>query len=181
VIRRWRRLDEPGLEVLHMTKSKESIRVTAELVHAGRNPFGLRYSWTLSEDWRTALLRLELRSGSEDRDIEFERIGEASWRVDGRSRPDLDGCVEIDLSATPFCNTLAIHRLKHKPGEITVLYVALPDLSLTPSRQRYEHLESDRWRYVDLGVAKGFSADLDFDLDGLIIRYEGLFETVDVV
>jgi hypothetical protein len=93
-------------------------------------------------------------------------------------RADLDGCAEIDVSATPFCNGLALRHLGEKPGELTALFVRAPDLTVQPSRQCYERLENG-WCYVDLGVAKGFTAVLTFD-DHLIVRdYEGLFETLD--
>ena len=46
------------------------------------------------------------------------------------------------------------------------------------SRQRYDRVGPNRVRFVDLGVAAGFEADLDLDDDGLVLRYEGLFERV---
>jgi uncharacterized protein len=58
------------------------------------------------------------------------------------------------------------------------LYVDASDLSVQPSRQRYERLGERQWRYVDLGVAKGFKAVLDFDEDGIVTTYEGLFERI---
>ena len=82
------------------------------------------------------------------------------------------------MSATPFCNSLAMRLLKGS-GELTALYVNLPSLQLLPSRQRYEALEGYRWRYVDLGVANGFEARLKVDQDGFVIDYDGLFEALD--
>lgn len=92
-------------------------------------------------------------------------------RLEGQLRPDLEGCDEIDVSATPFCNSLAIRRLEHRSGELTTVYVDPPKLIATPSRQRYEALSARRWRYVDLGVATGFEAVLDLDEDGLVRRF----------
>lgn len=47
---------------------------------------------------------------------------------------------------------------------------------MTPSRQRYERISDRNWRYHDLGVASGFSADLQLDEDKLVKTYAGLFE-----
>jgi uncharacterized protein len=179
MFRRWRRLDEPGLELLHLVQEQDSIFVSSTLVHAGAEPFGVRYMWMLDSDWRTKSLRLELSSERKDQALLIERMGETSWRIDGQPRPDLDGCVEVDVSATPFCNGLAIRRLGNQTREMTALYVALPELTVEPSLQRYEFHSPGRWRYVDLGAAKGFTAMLDLDADGLVAHYEGLFEAIE--
>lgn len=177
MIRRWRRLDEPGLEVCRLRPVHDGVLVTASLVHAGAAPFGLDYRWQLDGSWRTRSLHIDLAAEAV-RSLSIERAGDTAWRVDGVARPDLDGCAELDLSATPFCNTLAIRMMAGRSGALTVAYVAAPELTVTPSRQRYEAIGPDRWRYVDLGVAKGFEALIAVDGDGLVSGYEGLFEAL---
>lgn len=164
----WRRLDEPGLEVFQLTPTASGFLATSVLVHAGKE---LRYRWTLDAHWRTSSVRLDLAT----RSVQIERTGDTTWRVDGQP---LNGCDELDLSATPFCNALAIRRMGGKSGELTAAYIDAATLSVTPSRQRYELIAENRWRYVDLGVAKGFEATLDLDADGLVTHYEGLFELI---
>lgn len=173
----WRRLDGPGLEVLRLMREGSDWIASSCLAFGGKPPFGLRYTWTLDAEWRTRKLHLEV-IGATDRVMTFERMGTATWRVDGFERPDLDGCDELDVSATPFCNGLAIRRLGGADGEMTALYVLVPDLSIEPSRQRYERRGDRTWRYIDLGAVKGFEADLELDDTGLVRRYEGLFEAL---
>ncbi|MBN8943921.1 MAG: putative glycolipid-binding domain-containing protein [Rhizobiales bacterium] len=177
MIRRWRRLDEPGLELCRLVPTDDGLRVTSSLVHAGAEPFGLHYRWFVDRDWRTRSLYLDLEAGTR-RSLAIERQGAGRWLVDGVLRADLDGCDEPDLSATPFCNTLAIRLMAGRTGELTTAYVAAPELTVTPSRQRYEAIGPGRWRYVDLGVAKGFEAVIAIDGDGLVSGYEGLFEAL---
>jgi uncharacterized protein len=177
MIKRWRRLDEWGLEVLRLKTGTEGVEVRSSVLHAGQQPFDLRYEWMLDETWRTRALSLHLRT-DDDRSMTIERAGPAAWRIDATRRADLDGCDEIDVSATPFCNSLAIRHLQRRSGELTTAYVDVPAFSVTPSRQRYERLGPDRWRYVDLGAVAGFQAVLDLDKDGLVHRYEGLFEAL---
>ncbi len=172
---RWRGLDGPGLEVLRLTRGGDGIGARSALVHAGPRPFALEYEWDLDAGWRTRSLRLRV---TEDhvRESVIERAGDARWRVNGLPRPDLDGCEEVDLSPTPFCNTLALRRLDPRPGEpgtLTALYLALPDLDPTPSAQRYEWMG-----FVDLGANPGFRARLAVDADRLVLTYEGLFERI---
>ena len=175
---RWRRLDIPGLEILWTAPYADGIRVVSELVAAGPGAFGASYEWHLDRAWRTNRLRITVVQPAR-RVLTIERRGQAAWSVNGVPRPDLDGCDEVDVSATPFCNSLAIRRLEHATGELTVAYVALPELTVVPSRQRYEAVSPRRWRYVDLGVARGFTAMLDLNDDDLVVRYEGLFEAIE--
>ena len=173
--RKWRRLDEPGLERLQIVPEHGGVRAVSTLVHAGADPFGLTYDWRLDEQGRTRSLELHLQH-LQRRSMFIERMAHG-WHIDGEPRADLAACEEIDLSATPLCNSLAIQRL-NGTGEITALYVDLPSLETLASRQRYERLAESRWRYIDLGIAEGFEAEIEFASDGLVDRYEGLFEAI---
>lgn len=176
MMRKWRRLDEPGLEVLRVTPEADGFRAASTVVYAGAEAFGASYVWLLDRDWRTRRLDLRLSSPTL-REMRIQRAP-GGWLIDGRKDPALAACDEIDLSATPFCNSLAIRLLKGT-GELTALYVNLPSLQLLPSRQRYEALGANRWRYVDLGVARGFEAELSIDRDNFVVAYQGLFEALD--
>lgn len=173
----WRRLNSAGLEMLQLTRVGGGIEAHAAIIDAGEGQFWLQAVWRLEADWRSRSLELTQMKHGEMRALRVVR-GARGWMVDEELRPDLEDCVEIDVSATPFCNGLALHALGHKSGELTALYVDAADLSVQPSRQRYERLGDRRWRYVDLGVADGFEAVLEFDEDGIVERYEGLFERV---
>lgn len=173
----WRRIDFPGLEILHLAKDANGVEAHATIIDAGEGQFSLQAVWKLDANWRSRSLELTQNSAAGVKTLRIER-GQRGWLVDERPRPDLAECLEVDVSATPFCNGLALHGLGRRPGELTALYVDASDLSVQPSRQAYEQLGDRQWRYVDLGVAKGFTAILDFDADGLVTKYEGLFERV---
>jgi uncharacterized protein len=175
MMKRWRRLDDPGLEILRVEENAHGIEVTSNLTFGGEPSFALSYEWSLDANWRTRTLMLEV-AGPTHRVVKIERRGHTSWSVDGAAREDLDGCHEVDVSATPFCNALAIRRLGGQSGEITALYVSVPELSIESSCQRYERRDDRHWRYIDLGAVKGFEADLELDEDRFVRRYQGLFE-----
>lgn len=177
-VRRWRRLDHAGLEILHWREHEHGIEAVSTIIDAGPDPFALHYTWNLDQDWRTRDIVL-LRSDGDDRTLRVERTGDTAWRVNGEPRPDLDGCLEIDISATPLCNSLAIRALGREDGALTALYIdALNDLNLRPSAQRYERLGPRKFRYVDMGVVEGFEAVLELDSEGLVLSYEDLFEAL---
>ena len=175
ILRRWRRVDEPGLELVALSRSASGLSVRSTLIHAGADSFGLRYRWELDLSWRTRTLRID-RTDAVENSLLIERTDDASWRVDGEVRADLAGCHEVDLSATPFRNSLAIRQIGEADGELLALFVDAPALTCRPSRQRYERLGPRAWRYVDKGVSDGFTARLDLDEQGLVAKYEHLFE-----
>jgi hypothetical protein len=174
MLRCWRRLDQPGLEFARIEPSAGGICVASTLIDGGASPFSLHYHWSLDPEWRTRSLRIDW-SNEHDRTLVIEREGEADWKIDGQPAPHLAGCVELDLSATPFCNGLAIRRLR-RSGDLRTAWINAADLSIAASRQRYEKLDARNWRYIDMGVARGFEAGLHLDADGHVERYEGLFE-----
>ena len=51
-------------------------------------------------------------------------------------------------------------------------------MTVERSRQRYDRLDTNRLRFVDLGLSAGFEAELEVDDQGLVLRYEHLFERV---
>lgn len=178
MFRAWRRVDYPGVETLRLSQAADGWRARSVIVDGGEAPFGLTADWRLDTLWRSVRLRLDVMDAGGERNLEIERAGPEAWIINGEARPDLDGCGEVDVSATPLCNALAIRRLGDAGGELTALYVLAPLRSVEPSRQRYEPLGPGRWRYVDLGAAKGFTAVLQLDSDGLVRSYEHLFEAI---
>ena len=117
MFRRWRRIDQVGLELARIDIEKHGVTVASTLVDGSGHPFSLRYIWTLTPQWRTRTLRIEHMNG-DDRWLTIDRVGDSSWRLDNKPAPHLEGCTELDLSATPFCNTLAM-RLLGRDGALT--------------------------------------------------------------
>ena len=168
------------IELLGVEVTRDKVRARGEIIDAGEQPFALTNDWVLDSAWQSRRLHLHLRS-SAVRGLVIERTGKASWRVGGHERPDLSGCDEIDLSATPFCNTLALRRFGRPPGgagEMMALFVAFPALQLAPSRQRYEQAAPHEFVYFDLGCYAGFQASILVDEDDFVRRYEDLFERI---
>jgi len=82
----------------------------------------------------------------------------------------------IDLSASPFTNTLPVRRCNLAIGEsidIIAAYVAFPELTLTPDPQRYTRLDALIYRYESLD--SDFTRDIEVDGNGLVVNYPGLF------
>jgi hypothetical protein len=176
----WRRTDIVGLERLVLKTSPDGVTAESTVLSAEAGGLRLDHHWRLDPAWRAIAVTVERWNADGHGRLRLERAGRG-WRVDGAVRPDLDGTEEPDLSVTPFCNTLPIRRLANEAAPSLTLdtaYIDGPALTVTRSRQRYDRLAADRFRYVDLGVAEGFVADLVVDREGLVLRYQHLFERI---
>ena len=176
----WARTDVEGLERLELTVAPDGVRATSTVLALESGGFRLDHRWLLSPDWRAQAVTVERWNSRGHGVLRLERDG-AGWRVDGLARPDLDGAEEPDLSVTPFCNTFPIRRTPERAGESLSLHTAYIDgdtLTVARSSQRYDRQGPGRLRYVDLGLSRGFEADLVVDEDGLVVSYEHLFKRV---
>lgn len=99
---------------------------------------------------------------------------ERRWWRNGEHDPELDGCLDVDVAATPLTNTFPIRRYEALAvGEsvtTAIAWVDVPSLEVSRVDQTYRRLERDRWHYGD-PTHGGF--DLTVDGDGLVVDYEG--------
>lgn len=129
--------------------------------------------------WRTQRVMVALDHGGVSRRLLLEIDADGRWRRDGHEIAALAGCVDVDLGATPATNTLPIRRLALEVGsahDLTAAWVRFPSLEVMPLTQRYTRLDHRRWRYESRGGA--FSAELDVDDRGLVVRYPPAWERV---
>jgi uncharacterized protein len=177
----WWAWDGPGLGHLRL-QVRESGAVADGLVLgvAEGRPFRLAYEVRCDAHWRVRYVRVGVPG--EPPKAELFSDGEGNWTgADGRTLPYLEGCRYVDISETPFTNTLPIRRLGLAPGEsadVSVAYFDGTELQPWPEPQRYTCLEKTEggglYRYLSLDG--GFTADLPVDSDGLVTDYPGLFK-----
>src|SRR5262249_27476724 len=145
----------------------------------GDRPFGAIYLIECDLAWRARSIRARLIGV--DTGLELASAGPGRWRDgNGAARLDLDGAIDVDVSATPFTNTLPILRLDLAEGQsadIRAAYVRLPELTVTIDPQRYTCLERGR-RYRFESLDSDFVREIDIDDEGLVMTYPGLFRRV---
>jgi uncharacterized protein len=186
----WMQWNNLGMEQLHIEdapgSSPDQRALTADGVVVGvreGRPYRARYRIDSTQNWQVQNLHIELLDASRPA-LSLRSDGEGRWwQSDDRLLPNLNGCVDVDLSATPFTNTLAIRRLALQPGEVrnlSVVYIAVPQLTIQAVPQRYTCLEVNSqggiYRYE--GLMRNFSVDLLVDRDGLVIEYPKAFRRV---
>ncbi|MCA1728720.1 MAG: putative glycolipid-binding domain-containing protein [Actinobacteria bacterium] len=176
----WWAWDGPGLGHLRLAVRDSGVAADGVVlgVTEGRT-FRLAYEVRCDAYWRVRAARVGLVG--EPPKTELLSDGEGNWTgPDGQTLPYLAGCKYIDISETPFTNTLPIRRLDLAPGEyaeITVAYFDGTELQPWPESQHYACLEKgdEGGLYRFLSLDGGFTADLPVDSDGLVVDYPGLF------
>lgn len=180
----WMQWNNLGMEQLHIENNRVGINADGVVVGIrDGKPFRIRYQIDTDLQWRVQQLKVELLDQASQK-LQLKSNGAGRWQQgDGTSVPELDGCIDVDLSATPFTNTLAIRRLALQPGdvqELSVVFVAVPEMEFRAVPQRYTCLEtnSQGGMYKYEGLLRNFSADLLIDRDGLVIEYPNAFRRV---
>lgn len=175
-VARWQDWDGKGIEHLVLREGpREIVAESVVVTSAGDSDFALQYRIRCDKSWRVR--SAELFIVGENRKVEITGDGKGSWSdASGKALPNLSGTIDIDLSVTPFTNTLPIRRLKLGPrqsAEIVTVYILAPALTLTTDPQRYTRLDGRRYRYESLD--SDFTRDIEVDSRGLVVTYPGLF------
>ena len=179
----WWAWNGPGLGHLRLAVRDSGVVADGLVLGVGDGrPFRVAYDVRCDAHWRVRAARVGV-PGEPPR-VELFSDGEGTWTgPDGRVLPHLEGCEYVDISETPFTNTLPIRRLGLSPGEsaeVTVAYLDGTELQPWPEPQRYARLEEGGGGglYHFESLDGGFTADLPVDSDGLVVDYPGLFKRV---
>ena len=174
---RWASLEGDGVEHLTFDRSGGAIVVESAVVgqRYGR-AYGLAYRVECDSQWRVKYAVLKVMGGGT---LELHGDGAGHWRDgSGRELYELAGCIDIDIAATPFTNSLPRGRRGRARGGRRALDgadISPPHRTVTPVKQAYACIEPGR-RYRYEGIFRNFTAEMDIDNDGLVIDYETLFK-----
>ena len=176
----WRRLDlDEGLGFARLAETASGYEAEGleTASHRGRD-WAVRFRIVIGRDWRTEAADIDVVEAEHARRLSFAVNADGIWRVDGEPDDELRGCLDIDVAATPFTNTLPIKRLALAIGEsadIDVAWVGVPDVAVKRGRQRYTRLPADvgpRYEYLSLSGNVGRPYVLTLDDNDLVIDYE---------
>jgi hypothetical protein len=174
---------EPGLrghDLVRLAREGDGYRADGGVVAVEQGTaWSVRFAVVCDAAWRTRRAEVWAVAPDAVRRLLLEADGAGGWRVDGAAAPALAGCLDVDLAATPFTNTLPIRRLALAVGQRGVaraVWVGAPRLELEVLEQSYERVGVDRYRYEV--PASGFGAEVLVDDQGLVVEYAGLARRV---
>jgi hypothetical protein len=123
----WTAWGDPGLGHLRLAVRDSGIVADGLVLGlAEGRPFRVAYEVHCDAGWRVRAARVG--TPGKPPKVELLSDGEGRWATyDRRAVAYLEGCEYVDISETPFTNTLPIRRLGLAPGESADISVAYFD------------------------------------------------------
>jgi uncharacterized protein len=174
----WQRLDQPGHDSARLAFESPHWRIAGTALFAReQRPCRLDYVVVCDAAWNTVSARVSGWVGDDIVDIELTVDAARGWRMNGIECPAVNGCIDVDLHFTPATNALPIRRLGLAIGGESPVRAAWlsPDFSMKPLEQVYRRTGSGGYRYESNGGR--FTAELEVNEAGLVMRYEGLWKS----
>ncbi|QNK63592.1 putative glycolipid-binding domain-containing protein [Pedobacter sp. PAMC26386] len=143
---------------------------------SGEKPFRLDYTIRTNERWETIFFDIKSQFDNKKVELSFESDGKGNWTDHGKPLEGFKGCIDIDISLTPFTNTLPIRRLGTKlktEQEIKVIYFDILNQVVRPNLQEYIGLTDFCYQYRN--IDNGYEALLTVDELGLVVVYPTQF------
>jgi hypothetical protein len=179
----WRHRDaREGFEIVFLTRLPDGYRLEGGTTAVeDRAAWKVDYRIDLDANWLTRGARVVGRSEAGPHDVRIDADGLGSWTVNGAPRPDLQGCLDLDLESSSLTNALPVHRLGLQVGEAAeapAVYVRAQDLSVERLDQHYHRVDDEGvgQRYDYAAPRFDYRERLTYDASGLILTYPGLAE-----
>ncbi len=168
---RWKNQQEET-EELFLAEKDRCITIQST-VH--RSAGEIHYSLELDPYW--TFRKASIRIG--DRSLTLHADGFGSWS-DGEHGPieELTGAIDIDISCTPFTNSLPINRMEWVQGRtvsMDMVYLSVPDLTFRKVNQHYTLLRESNEIREFLYQSPTYESSIFVDRKGLVVDYPGLF------
>ena len=176
----WNRRDRVSLELFQLSEAQTGIRLSGTILTVeDTQPLRVEYTVQCDRTWATRSAHIAVVHGSVSKELELMVDDQKRWWSDGQPVPAVEGCIDIDISLSPSTNTLPIRRLSLARGgesDVVAAWIRFPDLAIEALPQRYARTGENLYRYASDGGA--FTADIEVDELGLVVRYPPLWERV---
>ncbi|RAJ35671.1 putative glycolipid-binding domain-containing protein [Pedobacter cryoconitis] len=173
----WEGHHYKSVENCVVTIQEKGTEITAVVIgDSGEKPFRLDYTIRTNQKWETVFFDIKSQFDDQRVELSFESDGKGNWTDHGKPLEEFKGCIDIDISLTPFTNTLPIRRLGSKlktEQEIKVIYFDILKQRVRPNLQAYIALTDFCYQYRNIN--NGYEALLTVDEQGLVVVYPSRF------
>jgi hypothetical protein len=184
--------DPFGVEFADVALSDRRLKTVGVALGTHPLPYRLDYTLETRSAFVTSRLRVTSRGDGWQRALDLRRAKSGDWSVDtnvvgdaplrppGGDMASLHAALDCDLGLSPTTNSMPV--LRHAllagggPVDFRMAWVSVPDLAVRASAQRYTFVRAVSGTVVVRyeSTDSGFTADLTFDQDGLVIDYPGI-------
>ncbi|WP_082235282.1 putative glycolipid-binding domain-containing protein [Halobacillus massiliensis] len=171
----WQNIECSGREYLTLKKENSSLIGRASVLWGAKEASErLSYIFKMDEGWTIQKVNIYLHN----KELNLASNGKGKWTSGGEVLVEGEGTIDIDLSVTPFSNSLPINRFSWKEGQsrtFPVLYVDGLSLEVKKLEQQYTYLGKflhvRRFEYK----CRDYRTTITVDSDGLVVNYPGVF------
>jgi uncharacterized protein len=175
----WKNEEQFGVEYLMLLCGGIKITAKGTIIYEDEGHSDahiVNYKIELDGNWVTKKLTLEVDEVSR---LEILSDGLGNWfNAEGNSIDHLKGAIDIDISATPFSNSLPVNRMvwnKNQQHHFEVVYLSVPTLAIKKVPQSYKYIKSDgELRYFNYRCYE-YETTICVDQNGLVISYPNVF------
>jgi uncharacterized protein len=175
----WRRLDLPGHDAASLQMDEEGAVLSGMAAFHEGAPTALAYVVHVDREWKTTEGHVWGWRGLDPIDLRLHRDSAGTWTLNDELSPEVQGCMDLDLSFTPATNLLPLRRLSLSIGqsaEVRSAWLEWPEVRLTPLVQRYARRSDTEYDYEsDLPGGELFRSTLRVQPEGWVLDYGGLW------
>jgi len=175
----WSGIEYNSLENCVLTISDKGSDIKSTIIGMYNNIiYKIDYLIKTNEHWETISFYINAQLNNKTQVISYQNDGRGNWVTDGgQIAEEFSGCFDVDISLTPFTNTLPINRLRlpeKKEKIIKVFYVDILGQEIKAVHQKYTRLSKTDYKYEN--IPNDFEATISVDEAGLVIKYPQLFK-----
>ncbi len=178
----WQNEEQFGCEHLSIFKEEKNFSAKGTIIYVEgdqSNAHIVEYKVDLDSKWFTKKLTIIV---DEHNSLKLKSDGKGNWfGNDGQVIDKLKGAIDIDISATPFSNSLPINRMNwvlNQEEHFEMVYISIPSLEVKKVPQSYKYLKNNgklryfRYRSYD------YETIICIDEHGLVIDYPNVFRRI---
>ena len=173
----WKGITDESLEHLELTNSKDVIKAHSNINGSTEGKiYSVNYDIEVDHNWSVQYFAIEYQIDSIRSNIKGAKIENNKWEIIKDNTAYRWSFDFIDISVTPFTNTLPIRNLNLKTGEekiIDVLYIDIVENDMKVLNQKYHRITDRVFRFEN--VPNDFEAEIEVDEFGLVTYYPSLF------
>jgi len=173
----WEHLERPGSEYLSIIDNSSN-KIGEGLVLFTSNEELHKFAYKIDMDLGWVTKSIEIRDLENNDQLFLQSDGSGKWYSGDVELVDLDGAIDVDISITPFSNTLPINRFNWGEGEVRdfyMVYIDVPSLELKKIKQQYKFIgnsiEGKKFQYK----CRDYETIITVDQSGIVEDYPDLF------
>jgi hypothetical protein len=174
----WEGTDAKSMECLSWQRTEENVIISSNITGvSGDIPFSIHYMLETDFNWTVKHLLVNDLLNTQN-NIQLSSDGKGRWFHGTELLSMAEGCIDADLTLTPFTNTLPIRRLSWEQGKrqtIQVIHIGLPEMKMVRAEQYYTMLSPQRFLFE---TGDHFSAELSLDENKMVIHYPGIAKKI---